>query len=167
MNWEAVTAISTVVATMVILFTAVFAIMQLIEMKQSRRLEVFMRLFDELSSPHARENRAYIYNHLPADPSELKVEHFLKIDEVLSSFDRALIYMEQNQLEEQFVLDAYGEIFLRVWETLHPIILYERRRRGEYYRQRTEALVKLTRRYFLEKKRPLDYSTYRESDRTG
>jgi hypothetical protein len=165
MNWEAITAISTVVATMVILITAVFAIMQLIEMKQSRRLDGFMRLFDELSSPEARENRAFIYNHLPTDPSQLRVEHFLKIDEVLSSFDRAMIYMEQGQMETHFVLDTYGEIFLRVWETLHPIVLYERGRRGGYYRQRTEALVDLARKYFLEKKPPLNYPICRVSDR--
>jgi len=160
MNWETVTAISTLAATVIILSTAVFAIMQLNEMKRSRRLELFMQLFDDLSSPKARENRRFIYTRLPKDPLQLTSEHFLKIDEVLSGLDRAWILIEQDQVEAQFVFETYGEIFLRLWKVLRPIVLYERKRRGEYYRKRSEALVKLTQKYFTQKGYPVDYAVY-------
>ena len=74
MNWDAISAISTLVATLIILVTAVFAIMQLNEMKRSRRLELFMKLFEEYSSPQSRESRRYIYNELPREIDNSSIE---------------------------------------------------------------------------------------------
>ena len=167
MNWEAITAISTLAATVIILCTAVFAIMQLNEMKRTRKLELLMRVFDDLSSPRARENRLFIYTCLPKEPAQLTSEHFLKIDEVLSGLDRAWILIEENQIEARFIVDTYGEIFLRLWKALYPIVLYERGRRGEYYRKRAEALVELTQKYFLQKKQSTDYTAYHDPNKGG
>lgn len=160
MNWEAVAAISTLAATVIILVTAVFAIMQLSEMRRGRKLELFMRLFDDFSSPKTRENRKFIYRHLPRDPSQLTDEHFLIIDDVLAGLDRAWLLIKYDQLEPEFIIDTYGEIFLKLWKVLFPIVLYERKRRGEYYRERAEALMELIKRHLIEKKRPIDYPVY-------
>jgi hypothetical protein len=160
MNWEAITATSTFVATVVIFFTAVFAIMQLREMRRSRNLELFMRLFDEFSSPKARENRRFIYGLTGRDPSQLTDKDFFIIDDVLAGLDRAWLLTQHNQLEPEFIFDTYGEIFMKLWKVAYPIVLYERTRRGEYYRQRAEALIGLTRTYLQKKKRPIDYPIY-------
>lgn len=159
-SWEAMTAISTLAASATIVVTAVFAVMQLNEMKRTRKLQAFMRLFDDLSSPKAREGRLYIYTRLPKDPSQLTNEHFLKIDEVLSGLDRAWILIQERQVEARFVFDAYGEVFLKLWGVLHPIVLYERKRRGGYYRDRAEKLIEQTRKYLAKNRRPVDYELH-------
>jgi hypothetical protein len=164
MNWEAISAISTFVATIVIVVTGIFAILQLREMRHSRRLELFIELFDYLSSPEARQNRKFVYTSLPTDPSQLTDQHFFKIDEVLSSLDRVWILIEQKQLEAKFIIDSYGEMFLRLWTILYPIVLYERKRRGQYYRMRAEALVEATRKRFRKQNRSVDYQVYKSTE---
>jgi hypothetical protein len=163
MDWNAITALSTLVATVVISIAAIFEVMQLNEMKRSRKLELLMRLFDDYSSPKTRENRRFIYRCLPRDPSQLSDEHFLIIDDVLAGLDRAWLFIKYEQLEPEVIFEIYGEIFLRLWGVLYPIVLYERKRRGEYYRERAEALIELTKKYFLQKKRPIDYPVYGDS----
>jgi hypothetical protein len=160
MNWEALSAISTVVGSTTLLITAVFAVMQLNELRRSRKLELMIKLFDELASQEARAQRVFIYAQLPNDPAQTTSDHFLVIDEVLAKLDMIWLLIDQGQLDRRYVFDAYGEIFIKLWQKLSPIVDYERGRRGAYYRQRTEALVGQVKRYFQAEGRPLEYPLY-------
>ena len=155
--WEAISAISSLIQTVVIIITVIFAVWQIRQTNRSHKLDVFIRLFDELSSPSSRKNRAFIYSLKGRDPSHLTTEEFLSIDEVLSSLDRVWILIQNGQLEKEFVYDTYGEIFLKLWGVLQPIVLHERGRRGSYYRQRTESLIKSVRKHFKMQNKPLEY----------
>ncbi len=155
--WEAISAISSLVQTIVIIVTVGFAILQIKQTNQSHKLDVSIRLFDELSSPSSRKNRAFIYSLKNKDPSQLTTEEILIVDEVLSSLDRAWILVENKQIDSKFVYETYGEIFLKIWGVTQPIVMHERNRRGNYYRQRTENLIKSVRRYFKMQNKPLKY----------
>ena len=155
--WEAISAISALVQTIVIIVTVGFAILQIRQTNQSHRLDVSIRLFDELSSPTSRKNRAFIYSLKSKDPTQLTTEELLIVDEVLSSLDRAWILIENKQIGSKFVYETYGEIFLKIWVITQPIVMHERKRRGNYYRQRTESLIKSVRRYFKVQNKPLEY----------
>lgn len=155
--WEAISAISSLIQTIVIIVTVGFAIFQIRQTNQSHKLEVSIRLFDELSSPSSRKNRAFIYSLKGKDLSQLTTEELLIVDEVLSSLDRAWILIENKQIDSKFVYETYGEIFLKVWGVTQPMVTHERKRRGSYYRQRTESLIKSVRRYFKMQNKPLEY----------
>jgi hypothetical protein len=157
-KWEAISAISSLIQTVVIIVTVILAVLQIRQTNQSHKLDVFIRLFDEFSAPKNRKNRAFIYSLKGKDKSQLTNDDFLIIDEVLSSLDRAWILIENNQIHKEFVYDTYGEIFLKLWTVLEPIVINERKRRGDYYRQRSESLIKNVRKYFKTKNKPLDYS---------
>lgn len=83
-------------------------------------------------------------------PSELTTDDFLVIDEVLSSLDRAWILIQHEQVDENFLYDVYGEIFLKIWGVVEPIVIYERERRGNYYRKHTESLVCDVKKHFKQ-----------------
>jgi hypothetical protein len=155
--WEAISAISALIQTIVIIITVIFAVLQIRQTNRSHKLDVFIRLFDELSSPTTRKNRAFIYSLKDRDPSQVTTEEFLIIDEVLSSLDRVWILIQSGQVDKEFVYDTYGELFLKLWGVLQPIVIYERGRRGDYYRQRTENLVKSVRRHFKGQNKLLEY----------
>lgn len=155
--WEAISAISSLVQTIVIILTVGFATLQIRQTNQSYKLDVSIRLYDELSSPSSRKNRAFIYSLKSKDSSQLTTEELLIIDEVLSSLDRAWILIENKQIDSKFVYETYGEVFLRIWGVTQPIVIHERKRRGNYYRQRTESLIKSVRRYFKMQNKPLEY----------
>ena len=155
LSWEALSAISALIQTAVIIATVVFAVLQIQQSNQSHKLEVSIRLFDELSTPRSRKNRAFIYSLKGKSPSILKTEDFLIFDEVLSSFDRAWLLIENNQIDPKFVYENYGELVIKIWEVAQPIVAYERTRRGIYYRRRTEKLVHYVREYFKTMNKPL------------
>ena len=155
LSWEALSAISAFIQTIIIIITVIFAVIQIKQSNKSHKLEISIRLFDELSTPISRKNRAFLYSLKDIDTSLLKTEEFLIIDEVLSSFDRVWILIENDQLDAKFVYETYGEIFIKIWDVVEPIVIYERTRRGIYYRQRTEELVKYVRKYFKEMNKPL------------
>ena len=155
--WEAISAISSLVQTIVIIVTVGFAILQIRQANQSHKLDVSVRLFDELSSPSIRKNRAFIYSLKGKDPSQLTTEELLIVDGVLSSLDRAWILIENKQIDSKFVYETYGEIFLKIWGVTQLIVMHERKRRGNYYRQRTESLIKSVRKYFKKQNKPLEY----------
>ena len=104
--WEAISAISSLIQTIVIIVTVGFAILQIKQTNQSHKLDVSIRLFDELSSPNSRKNRSFIYSLKNKDPSQLTTEELLIVDEVLSSLDRAWILIENKQINSKFVYET-------------------------------------------------------------
>ncbi|KYC43250.1 hypothetical protein WA1_14250 [Scytonema hofmannii PCC 7110] len=156
-RWEAISAISSLIQTVVIIITVIFAVLQVRQTNRSHKLDVSIRLFDELSSPNSRKNRTFIYSLKGREPSQLTTEDFLIIDEVLSSLDRVWILIQNGQVDNEFVYDIYGEMFLKLWGVLHPTVIHERGRRGNYYRQRTESLVKSVKKHFKTQNKPLEY----------
>ena len=85
MNWEIVTSISTAISTLVIIASAIFAISQIQEARRTRRLEILLRLFNDLSSTAAQKNRQHIYARLPTDLNKLSPDDLLIIDRRPSS----------------------------------------------------------------------------------
>jgi hypothetical protein len=160
MNWEAISAVSTLIGTLIIVVTAIFAVMQLKEAEKARRLALIIKLFEELSSQDTRSKRLFIYSEIPENPRELTSEHFLVIDKVLSMLDLIWLLIEQDQIDQSYIFDAYGQVFIRLWVKLSPIIQYERNRRGGYYRKSSEKLIKQAQKYFRNKGEPTQYALY-------
>jgi hypothetical protein len=156
-TWESLNVIFSLIQTVVIVLTIGFAILEIKQLRRSHKLEVFVKLFDELSSPVARKNRVFIYSLKNKKPSELTTDDFLVIDEVLSSLDRAWILVQHKQIDEKFLYDVYGVIFLKIWSVVEPIVIHERKRRGDYYRKRAESLVCDVKNYFKQQSLPLEY----------
>lgn len=124
--WEAISAISSLIQTIVIIITVGFAVLQIRQTNQSHKLDVSIRLFDELSSPSSRKNRAFIYSLKSKELSQLPTEELLIVDEVLSSLDRAWILIENRQIDSKFVYETYGEIFLKIGGVTQPIWLTDK-----------------------------------------
>jgi len=160
MTWEALSSISTAVSTVIIVISAVFVIFQLNEASRTRKLEVLLRLFNDLSSTEAQKNRQHIYAHLPTEPEKLSPDDLLIIDQVLSTMESVWILIDQKQIEKEFVLETYGVKFLRLWKVLYPVVEFERKRKGQFYSRRVESLIEISREYLLKRKIPLDYEIY-------
>ncbi|MEM7738656.1 MAG: hypothetical protein AAF267_23030, partial [Deinococcota bacterium] len=100
------------------------------------------------------------------DPAQLTMDEWLVIDQVLSSLERTWILIEYRQIDRKFIYKTYGVAILRVWSVTRDIVMYERSRRGSYYRQRTEKLAKATKKYFKSHNKQLDYPVVKLSTQT-
>lgn len=153
MTWEAMGAISSAVATLVLVVSAPLALRQLAEAKRARQLDASFRLFDELSSREARLSRARLYDRFPLEKAPT-AEDILVADEALSPFDRAWLLIEQGYVSADFVVDTFGDVILRVWSVTELFVAEERLRRTSSYRQRAETLVEVVKASFAETGRP-------------
>lgn len=161
MNWEIISTISTLVGTVVVVATAISALVQINEMKRVRKFELMVKIFDELTSKEAREQRVYVYSRPYDDPEKITSKDVVFMDAVLAKMDLMWLLIDEKQLDDRYLFDAYGELFIRLWDKLHPMVLYERTRRGDYYRKKSENLVNKTKAYFRRKGRDTNYPVYK------
>jgi len=69
--WTILSAISTAVGAITIVVASILALSQLREMAKARFLEALIKLFEELNAPEARAARAFVFQELPSDPTEI------------------------------------------------------------------------------------------------
>jgi hypothetical protein len=168
-TWNAVGALSTLCLTCFTLPLIGVGVYQLIQINKSQRMDRLVRLFGELSTREVRENRSYIFQNLQFSgditEDQLKSDDLVYVDEVLDGLDRIWIFIKENHIDKKTVYDIYGMKFLRIWEVIEKIIMFERDKRGSYYGYYAETLINDLKQYFLKNKRPLEYRVYPPDDK--
>lgn len=144
MSWETASAVATIISSAVIVISAPIIVVQLVEMRRSRRLEVTLRLLDSLTTPEARRSRARVYRAFEIQGEPRSPEDVLAIDDVLGSLDRTWVLVSEGHLSGSLVADLYGEMISKVWSLTEKYVCAERQgRRGPNYRHRSEQLARL------------------------
>lgn len=139
MSWEALTALSTLAATVIVAGAAVLAVRQLSEMRKAGTAQSVLRAFDEIAS--SRAARMTIYGHSPLDNGEMpSAQLVLAMDEAFGPLDRLVVLTDLGLLPETVVMELYGELVIRLWTAGEDLVMAERARRGDHYRRRSEQL---------------------------
>jgi hypothetical protein len=154
-DWAAVAAIAATVYTIVFTGSIVFLWLQIREIRRSRDGEIMMRLYDRIVA--SREKRMRIYDN---ETTLKHVKDLASWDDLRRndpdlatavldvSMDYHLLglFLSSTLLAQQNVfLSDIGEVFLRLFGIIRPLIVLERQRSGRTYRATLEKLEGMVR----------------------
>jgi hypothetical protein len=132
MMWEAMSAISTLVGTIVVIIAAIFAYFQLKEMTNARWAEAVTKVFDMLvTNNEISEARRYIRNNDLPNPGNASPEVYEQMWKVWVSFDNLGVMIVFKMLPEHLPLEMFHSTVIECWEKLEPHIIHERRERAK------------------------------------
>jgi len=126
-----ITGISTVCATLVILFTAIFAACQLREISKSRRFTSFMNLSQFLQRDETRKARGILIALSGKDFKDWSQEEIGQAEKACSTYDVAGIAVCKNLIEKDLVVDEWRDSLIKCWEAAKPLIMKYRKTRGK------------------------------------
>lgn len=144
-DWNAVSAISSIFTMMIIAITAVFAANQLREMRRSGQVSAFIGLYQLLQDEDTRQSRKKLFeaNEKNIDLDEWSADERKAAEKVCSTYDVAGIMVEKGIIDKEFILEWHYSI-VRSWESAWPIIEKYRSKRGNDYWKNFEKLYKMS-----------------------
>ena len=128
-NWEAISAIATCVASLVVIIALIYGMQQLREMQRTRAVTVFLPLFQSLQTAAASRLRAQIYNDVPTDLSGITPEHEAIMNEVINQLDFLGFLTERNLIEFELIAPFFYGTTIRCWRRLEPYVQAQRQLR--------------------------------------
>ena len=164
-SWEAVSAISSILGTVLIVIAAWIALGQLKESAASRRLQGILGFVEHLQSGEVRGARRFLWSHraeirkiVAGDDWAKELNAFLRANGEAEGGPTSLVEVHNNLATLEFVavLSLHGNIPIRLeraylapmiagdWPVIEPIVQAIRRGGGDgIYLQHLESLVKL------------------------
>lgn len=162
-NWQAITAISSVVQALIFLIAAVVALWQVAVSISTRQMTGFLRLIDELERGSGRHTRQFFAIHrlelanLAQDGNFRKLNHFLtkqtrssgqplSLSMVLDDFaalEHVAMLCIHGMLPVKLERIYFATIVVRTWPNIRPVVIMMRRERGAPYMQHFEAMYQL------------------------
>ena len=143
MHWEAITAISTAITTLVLLLTVVLGRRQVELLRRSTQLDGIFRLLRQLDSVEIRESRRFIVRELPErlkDPQFVGELETGQLDEAVHKelptmhlFEEIGAYVRFGLVDADFLYCQAGLIAVRCWKELRPVVAAMRKRLATAY----------------------------------
>jgi len=143
MSWNDAADIATCVQTVLLLIAAFFAVGQVREASQARKLAILMPLRYEIDSLAARRNRQALFNDLPDDLTSLSPEQEEIVDRVVVEYDNLGQLLRARLIDFALLAQFYSPSTERCWRKVEPWIEKERTRRGNHlYANAFEAFAR-------------------------
>lgn len=154
-DWAAVSALSTLIGSLVVTITVILALIQLKEMATARTLEAFSKIVDILTSEEMSKARRYLMkNTLPTPGKKISPKIYEQMHRVWVAFDNLGIMVAYKMLPERLALEMFYSSVIVCWEILKPHILHERESRKAryqiYFENLYERSVKYRKKYHPE-----------------
>ena len=141
MNWEEISALSTLGTLVVIAASAIAAVLQLRHMRSANTINGFIGLMERWASPAAREVARHVYNgdveRKLEDPAYRQMLASGFIDPIehpeiqhLDFWESLGMLLKLHYFDEAAVMESGGQVAVRAWQHLMPVIAIIRRRRG-------------------------------------
>lgn len=132
MNWEIVSAVSTVLTTIIIAATAIAAVSQIRQLRLSTQLEGLLALHREFNAPDMGQVRAYVKDDLPALLRDERYRQSLLAGDTNTHAHKEFVlcnYWEkigslvrEGVLDPDLYLDIGAYRCIEHWEQLRPAI---------------------------------------------
>jgi len=158
MTWEALTAITSVVTTLVLIATVVMAGRQIQLLRRSTQLDGLIRILDEMSDPAVLGSYRFVLEQLSAkmqDPAFRQSVIDGKAAEsthpylpILQYFEKVGSFVKFGLLEPDTVYCQAGAPAVKAWDALKEVVAYDRARVGPGTWDGFEMLAHGTIRYF-------------------
>ena len=142
MDWNTISAISTAFMALVILITAIFAVLQLREISRSRKVTAFMNLSQFLQREEIREARRILIGTSGKNFGDWSKEEIEAAEKACSTYDVAGIMVSKKLIERDLVVNEWRDSIIKCWEAAKPMIEEYRKKRGKDFWDDFEKLYK-------------------------
>jgi len=142
MDWNMISAISTAFMALVILITAIFAVLQLREISRSRKVTAFMNLSQFLQREEIREARRILIGTSGKNFEDWSKEEIEAAEKACSTYDVAGIMVSKKLIEKDLVVNEWRDSIIKCWEAAKPMIEEYRKKRGKDFWDDFEKLYK-------------------------
>lgn len=156
-TWEAITAISTAVTTIVLVLTVIMGRRQLELLRRSTQLDGLIKTLGEMDEPRYVESYHFVLHELAGrmqDPAFRELVARGGVTEVthqympiLTLFERMGAYVRYGLLDADTVYCQAGARAVRAWEKLREVVEIDRMRAGPGVWDSFEALCEGATRY--------------------
>ncbi len=141
MDWNMITAISTASMTLIILATAIFAVLQLREIKRSRKVTAFVSLSQFLQEEATRKARGILIDASGEKFNDWSKEEIEAAEKACSTYDVAGIMLSKKLIEKDLLME-WRDSIIKSWEAAEPMIIEYRKSRGKDYWDDFEKLYR-------------------------
>ena len=124
-------AVSTAFTALVILITAILAILQLRENSRSRKVTAFISLYQFLQQEEIRKARGILIGISRGNFKDWSKEDIEASEKACHTYDVAGIMVSKKLIEEDLVVNEWRDSIIKCWEAAKPMILEYRKERGE------------------------------------
>ena len=147
MDWNAVTAISTLLGTTIILITAIFVLFQLREMKRATIAQAFFAIVSYLQTPECREARKILIKLDEKDFTKWTDEQIKNAEIACSTYDGVGILLRKKVIDHRMITAEYRNSIIRCWKHAQPMIESYRKERGKDFWDDIEWLCENAKKY--------------------
>ena len=116
--WNAVSAISSVANTIIVLVAAIFAVRQIKEAAKARYISVLFEMFRDMHQDRASADRQFIYSNTFDDYKTCSPEDQVRIERVINLYQRIAYLASKKLVPSEFILDMYSGTYKSVWQKL-------------------------------------------------
>jgi hypothetical protein len=160
MMWEALTAVTSAITTLVLIATVVMARHQVHLLRRSTQLDGLMRILAEMDDPAYVASYRFVLDELPGrmqDPMFRQRVIDGKTDEsihrylpILGFFEKVGSFVKFGLIDPEAVYCQAGSRCVRVWNALQEVITYDRARGGPGVWDGIETLANGTVQYYRQ-----------------
>jgi len=147
MDWNAITAISTLLGTIIILITAIFVLFQLREMKRATIAQAFFAIVSYLQTLECREARKILIKLDEKDFTKWTDEQIKNAEIACSTYDGVGILLQKKVIDHRMITAEYRNSISRCWEHAQPMIESYREERGKDFWDGFEWLYENAKKY--------------------
>jgi len=132
--WNALTAISTAVSTLVILITGLLIFWQLLELRRSSNAAAFANVVTYLQEPTTREARKTLILISKQDMNDWTNEEKRAAEIVCNTYDVVGIMVANRFIPGMTVVREWRDSIIKCWTNAKPLIdAYRKERREDYW----------------------------------
>ena len=160
MTWEALTAITSAITTVVLIATVIMARHQVKLLRRSTQLDALMRILAEMDDPAHLASYRFVMDELRQkmqDPSFRQAVIDGQTDEsihrhlpILAFFEKVGSFVKFELIDPDAVYCQAGTRAVRTWHALQEVISYDRARGGPGVWDGFEMLVNGATRYYRQ-----------------
>lgn len=134
MDWTAVGAISSMVATIALIVSLFFIWYQLREANKSRQAEAFFRLIDFLQSEEIRQAREHLLNLKKPQFVDWTKDDIAISERVCNSYNRIGLMISEGMIPARIVLPRWHFSIQACWVAAQPMVAeYRATRSGDWW----------------------------------
>ncbi len=148
MCWEGISAISTAFSALVILLTALFAVWQIIEMRNSRKFDAFINVQQILQNEDTRAARNMLLGKLAEKEFKKWTDDEIKqAEKACHTYDVVGFMSRKKYVSEKIVTEEWHNSIIKSWEAARPMIEEYKKKRGNDFWGNFEELYRIAKKH--------------------
>jgi hypothetical protein len=142
LNWSMVSAVSAAFMALVILTTAILAVLQLREVSRARKATAFADISQFLQREEIRKARGILIGIPKKDFKNWTNKEIEAAEKACHTYDVAGIMVFKKLIEPDLIAAEWRHSIIKCWEAAEPMITEYRKERGEDLWDAFELLYK-------------------------